>query len=367
MIQTKRNYGIDLLRLVSMFYVVVLHVLGKGGILKAAEAGTAQYELSWFVELWAYGAVNIFGIISGYVGFSEKEKKFNYANYLTMWLQVVVYGVGASLVFYLIDPELVTRTELWKMCFPVTNDLYWYFSAYTGLVFLIPLLNAGVRHCSRESLAKMFIALCVVFSVFSGFADRFELGRGYSLMWLILLYLLGAVMRKCQIGQNISAGAAFGGIAVCCIIAWLWRIYGPNFTVFDIKVTQSLPANYLAITNLVAAILHVIAFSKLQFRPVGQKLIAFAAPGAFAVYLLNNQIHVWRNVMTGTFAHLAAEPALPMMMHVLGFAFGFVIMAVLIDWIRQKAFALLHVKQAAAFIAGKLDKALERCAQLLLG
>lgn len=28
---SERNYGIDLLRLRSMFYIVVLHVLGRGG------------------------------------------------------------------------------------------------------------------------------------------------------------------------------------------------------------------------------------------------------------------------------------------------------------------------------------------------
>ena len=30
-----RNYGIDLLRIVSMFMVVLLHTLGQGGILKS--------------------------------------------------------------------------------------------------------------------------------------------------------------------------------------------------------------------------------------------------------------------------------------------------------------------------------------------
>ena len=29
-----RNYGIDLLRIVAMFMVLLLHVLGQGGILK---------------------------------------------------------------------------------------------------------------------------------------------------------------------------------------------------------------------------------------------------------------------------------------------------------------------------------------------
>lgn len=31
MSEKKRNYGIDLLRMISMFMVVVLHVLGQGG------------------------------------------------------------------------------------------------------------------------------------------------------------------------------------------------------------------------------------------------------------------------------------------------------------------------------------------------
>ena len=318
------------------------------------------------MELWAYGAVYIFGIISGYVGFSEKEKKFNYANYLTMWLQVVVYGVGVTVVYWFIDPELVTRKELWKMFFPVTNDLYWYFSAYTGLVFLIPLLNAGVRSCSRESLAKMFIALCLLFSVSGAVADRFELGRGYSLIWLVALYLLGAIMRKCGIGQKIPAAAAFGGIVVCCLISWQWKLNGEPFTIFDIKVGKGLLVNYLGITHVIAAVLHVIAFSKLRFHPVLQKLIAFAAPGAFAVYLLNNQIHIWRNVMTGKFAHLAAASPVHILIRVTAFAFSFVVMAVVIDWVRQKVFAALRVKEAAAFATDAFDRFLDRCVGKLL-
>ena len=85
----ERNYGIDLLRLVSMLYVVILHVLGQGGVLGAVAEGSAQYQIAWFLEVWSLCAVNIFGIISGYVGFTEKEKPHIYANYLVIWLQVV--------------------------------------------------------------------------------------------------------------------------------------------------------------------------------------------------------------------------------------------------------------------------------------
>ena len=60
--QTGRNYGIDLLRLVAMFMVVVLHVLGHGGILNAATG--INYSISMLLRICAYCAVDCYAIIS---------------------------------------------------------------------------------------------------------------------------------------------------------------------------------------------------------------------------------------------------------------------------------------------------------------
>ena len=43
----KRNYGIDSLRILSMFYVVILHTLGHGGLLESVKDGTNQFILVW--------------------------------------------------------------------------------------------------------------------------------------------------------------------------------------------------------------------------------------------------------------------------------------------------------------------------------
>ena len=58
----KRNYGIDLLRIVSILGVVFLHVLGHGGILAAVKNET-QFATAWFLEILAYPAVNCFVLI----------------------------------------------------------------------------------------------------------------------------------------------------------------------------------------------------------------------------------------------------------------------------------------------------------------
>ena len=63
----KRASDIDLFRIIATLLVIVLHVLGKGGILNNAAPDSAAYWTAWFLEICAYCAVNCFALISGYV------------------------------------------------------------------------------------------------------------------------------------------------------------------------------------------------------------------------------------------------------------------------------------------------------------
>ena len=65
-----RNYGIDLLRLVSMFLVVLLHATATPR--RNAEAGTAIYNTVYLIRTLSFPCVDIFAIISGYVGWKHR-------------------------------------------------------------------------------------------------------------------------------------------------------------------------------------------------------------------------------------------------------------------------------------------------------
>ena len=51
--QKEYNWGIDFLRIVSMFMVVCLHMLGRGGILDYAAILSDKYEVVWLLEIAA--------------------------------------------------------------------------------------------------------------------------------------------------------------------------------------------------------------------------------------------------------------------------------------------------------------------------
>lgn len=362
---TSRNYGIDLLRLISMLYVVILHILGHGGVLNRAVEGTVQYQVSWFIEIWAYCAVDIFAIISGYVGFSETRKRYNYANYLVMWIQVVTYGAAIVILLQLVNPNLVSKKDLLSMFFPVSNNCYWYFTAYTGLFLVIPLINEALRQFSQNALKMLFVILLLVFSVFDNMAGRFALEKGYSVAWLTVLYILGAIIRKCDIGKRFSASAAFAGIVLCCVVSWIWKMYGFEINVMSIKINKDLFVSYLSPTTVFTAILYVILFSKIQLRFITQKILSFAAPGAFAVYLLNDHRFARQYLINERFLYLAESSVWNIFVHTLGIALTYLVVAVVVDHMRQKVFSILKVKEIATYLMSTLEKMVCNVGKLL--
>ena len=99
MSDNKRNYGIDLLRVVSMMMVCILHVLNHGGVLEAcvATGNTAKIAITSLFKAMAMCAVNCYAMISGYVGCESRHKLSNII-YLT--LQVTFYSVIITGIFF---------------------------------------------------------------------------------------------------------------------------------------------------------------------------------------------------------------------------------------------------------------------------
>lgn len=148
--ENKRNYGIDLLRIISMFMICVLHILGQGGVLGAVGYGTMQYRIAWLLEALTFGAVNCYGLISGYVGVNTTVK---YCSIIRLWMQVFCYSVGITLFFMICGIHL-GRKELLKAALPVLNEQYWYFTGYFCMFFFTPFLNRMVKLLAKEGSCK---------------------------------------------------------------------------------------------------------------------------------------------------------------------------------------------------------------------
>ena len=352
-----RNYGIDLLRLVAAFYVVVLHTVNHGGIYLAATPQSDQELVCRILLIASFCAVNIFGIISGYVGYREPVKSISYSGYLPLWLTVVFYSVVNAVIYKILLPGSVTGTDFFTAFFPVTNDLYWYFSAYTLVYFFSPYLNRMLYDSSEKELKQLFVLICCLCVIVEYVGSPFALEGGYSALWLLLLYLAGGILKKTGIGSKLSAPAALLLILLIDVGFLFLGQKHPELTLFTFRCSLDIRYGYVTPVYMATAILHVIAFSRFRFGRIGQSIIRFAAPAAFSVYIVNTNPLFWKNFMESRFSGWAFSSPLGLLARTLLFSAVFVSAVVIADFFRQKLFALLGVpawgKKLSGFLAGK--------------
>lgn len=351
-----RNYGIDLLRIVSMFMVAILHVLWQGGVLDASVG--AAHHVAWLLETSAYCAVNCYAMISGYVCYTDAEKPYRYSKYLSFWLPVFTYSFGITLLFKLIKPELVTEEQMLGSAFPIAFYAYWYASCYTGLFFVIPYLNRFLRSLTKGETNRMIALLLTVFVGYVTFARRFDdcfkLSEGYSFVWLVLLYLMGAWMKKCDIPSHVSSKKLILGSIAAIVFSWAVHEFVEKEEISRIFV------DYTSATIVFVAFSFVCIFSKLRLCPLLTKLTRFFAPAAFGVYLIHVQNIVWDNYVLDAFIWIADKPAWLVPALVLGSAFCILTVCLLIEKLRLAAFQLLGINKLVSAIENRIDRLLEK-------
>ena len=234
---SERNHGIELLRIFAMLLAAVLHILKKGGVITASEGNLAAYSTVWLLEAAAYCAVNCYALISGYVGYSDRPKPLRLARCIELWLQVVFYSVIITTVYCIAGVGSVGVSDFADAFLPVTSKQYWYFTAYIGMFFFIPLLNALVRRLNRRALVSLCIMLIAVFSLYDTFAsfwkkDPLALVGGHSPLWLGVLYIFGAAMKKLRVPESMSSKKALLIYASAAVFTALFKITGDRLLRF---------------------------------------------------------------------------------------------------------------------------------------
>ena len=92
----ERMANLEVLRCVAMMMVVVLHYLGKGGLLPDLTAPlSVQDMVAWLLEAFCIVAVNVYMMISGYF---LCESSFKLSRLLTLWVQLWLYSVGIGVL-----------------------------------------------------------------------------------------------------------------------------------------------------------------------------------------------------------------------------------------------------------------------------
>ena len=282
----ERNYGIDLLRLVAMLMVVTLHVLGYGGVLDSITPFTLKSEVFWSLEILCFGAVNIYAIISGIVGYKSRHRSSGliYTCLQVLFLSVVITVIDIIMLSRQGTP--ITFSYVFFNIFPSIR-LQWYFSAYFCLFFFMPLIDKAIELTPRRTLKVLALFCFLVFCCWSQYESYVAgLRQGYSVIWLAILYGLGAYIAKYDPLKKWKSWqcllAFLGSIAITVASHVLIGKFLRGVIKTDLLVQYTSP------TMVVGAVFLVSAFAKLNFKHnAPKKIISVLAPLSLGVYLIH--------------------------------------------------------------------------------
>lgn len=334
----QRNYGIDSLKLIAAFFVIVLHTINQGGVYAATAPESHQNYLCKLLLIFTICAVNIFGIVSGYVGYRETSKTATLSGYLPIWLSVVFYSVIICAVYKFLFPSEIPDSKLVEMFFPLSKRLYWYFSAYSLLYFFSPYLNRLLQSCSEKELRKLFYGICFVIVPLEYLGKTFAMSSGYSAIWLIVLYLVGAILKKCQIGRKIPTYVLILCILGCYLCYFLLNVRLEGVPFFIYYLSFQIDSSYVSPFYLAPAVFYVILFSRFQFPKPIQRVIAFAVPASLSIYIANVQPQFWNYFMYNHFVSWAHSSPTGILVRTMLFSLGFVAVVVIVDYFRRILF-----------------------------
>lgn len=357
MSKRERNYGIDLLRIVSMYMVLILHILGKGGVLSAEDSSFAVHEAAWLLETLCFCAVNCYALISGYVGL---HSEFRLSGILRLWLQAVFYTLLITVLISVFIPDVVGRNSWLDALLPVSTKQYWYLSAYVPVYFLTPFVNAGINALSAKKLGVIVFATAVLLmlSNVSPVMDAFVLKDGYSPIWLLYLYIIGGCIRKCGILDRLTTAKALLCYAVCVLMKWLPKLVtdSMNYAAGSRADHSLLTLKYTSPTVILAAVFLFAAFAKLDIGAVPRKMIVVLSPLAFGVYLIHTHPLIFENIIDGAFAGYADMPLPLMLLAVMGSSLGIFAVCMLVDFLRALIFRLIRINELSQWVDKMTEK-----------
>lgn len=348
---SERNYGIDLLKIVSMFMVVVLHVLGQGGVLKTALDLTLNDTVAWFIEILCFPAVNLFALTTGYLCIN---KKFKYKSVANLYILVLFYSLLFALIFNGFD-----LIRIIKAIFPVSSKVYWYFSSYFCFILFIPFINKYLNSIDefeyRNLIYVILFITCGVglISRVLGY-DVVLLNKGYSPIWLMSLYVIGGYIKLYNFKwKNKSKLLYFLIYIFISVFSLLSMVLIIKFPILDKFFSSQVLIQYNSFTIVISSFVIFLLFVNISVADFFKKSISFFSGLSFSVYIIHCHPDVWKNFV-GLFNNFAFMPVYQMVFMVLFTAVVIYVVCTIIDVIRYYLFKILRVEKLGSIVDEKI-------------
>lgn len=317
--RTERNSNFELMRITSMFMIVIWHFIFHSGILTKT-SGTLNLFI-YFIYIIVSIHVNSFVLVSGYFQYNKKFKPRKIVSLLTTtWFYKLIYAI----IFSVTGIVTITKTEMLFFIQPFNfnygfGEFYWFINMYIFLYLLSPFINKLIETLSQKQHKALIIILFITLSIVPIFTLNSTLGlsnNGYTLANFVMIYIIGAYFGKYKLKDNyhfknysknkyqliiiiffiISIFMSF----IAKILSDYFSCYNNELSKYITEIFSKNLTNYASPLILIESILYLLFFETLNIK---NKFINKLASLTFGIYLVHENNFVFERL----YKHLPIE------------------------------------------------------------
>lgn len=299
--KTERNSNFELMRITSMFMIVIWHFIFHSNIL-AKTSGTLNLII-YFIYIIVSIHVNSFILVSGYFQYNKKFKPRKIVSLITTtWFYKLIYAI----IFSVTGIVTITKTEMLFFIQPFNfnygfGEFYWFINMYIFLYLLSPFINKLIETLSQRQHKTLIIILLIMLSIVPTVTLNSTLNNnGYTIASFVMLYIIGAYFGKYKLRENyhfknFSKNKYQLLLLVLFIISIFLAItpkiitdYFENSTIEILSYVKYLFGlkliDYISPVIILESVLYLLLFETFDFK---SKFINKVASLTFGIYLVH--------------------------------------------------------------------------------
>ena len=346
-----RRSNFELLRIISMFMIILTHTLTHGQVINNVSNGILSIFFE-FLFCIIIVHVNSFVLLTGYF---QSQSKFKMSRLIQNIDMVWFYRVVILIFLVVINIWHPTCVEVFENVFPLDLGFYWFFDVYILLYCLSPFLNDYLNKISQKEFKKLLAVLFLFFSVLPTVTGlQFFQNNGYTLYSFVFLYFVGAYLRKYplknsylfkKMKKNMFQIICICLFFCCALLNLLLYRFGESIVSYG-GFLEEIGNNIVSVTflysNSIVILQSIFYFCLFENFEITSKFINKVASLVFGIYL----IHDHRQIRPLLYSVLKINNGPISSYHFIWYIFAMALLVFVvcafIEWIRQVIFKFIY-------------------------
>ena len=334
MTMENRHYGLDLLRILAMFMIVLGHSISHSYIKASVVPFEPQFIAAWLILAFVLSATNCYVLISGY--FLSARENINTSRAKKLLGLTFFYSVSMALILFACGFDISIR-QLPQILLPVLTNTYWFITAYFGMFLLAPYINRLIAMLEKQDYVRLLATGAFLLCLWPTFFIAY-LGKLSPLAWIgwfCYLYLLAGYIRK--FGLPFKKWHYAAGFVFFSLMAFASKMALSYILLKHGGTTEG--SAFLYEYNLAimfpASVCLFMCFKEISINSrLPQRIISEAAPLTLAVYLITEHF-LLRKAFWNAIVPQNICGGIKMMLTLVIISLGVFLSAMIIEYIRR--------------------------------